>query len=258
MWSTFGPRLATARALPDVSLTTPSCVLGQRNASMAAVPRPLSQQRMATGHRSGAETLMGPTSLAQVLQRFGRLNRWSSVPVANASYHDAAKFTAWFNEGLVVVWAPTGSGKTEAALHWPLSRLKRSDRFRPYETKAAPAWRGGDAYDVVIRDEAHRSHAEPAAGDQKVLSGAQLTRAISLFTSLAGLQVWLHQRHTAQLQDVRVSGPPGSETADPVSRACGVRRLAEPLVPRAPGRELPGVVELGDFVLGALPEAGSA
>jgi hypothetical protein len=185
---------------------------------------------------------------------WAQLERWSRFGAVDRQ--DGAVPTIdlfdWLNEGRDRGWFPTRDGKIAATpdILW-------SDHHGvsiAIEAKAshAPSRRG---FDYVLLDEVRPplpfEERTASADDRSELSGALLTRALSLFTSLAGLQDWLDRRRTVRLRDADEPPRLVPDAAEPLSLACGVRRLAVPLVPRAPGGGRPGVIGLGDYVLGA-------
>ncbi|MFD3496271.1 hypothetical protein ACFWWB_37880 [Streptomyces sp. NPDC058690] len=143
---------------------------------------------------------------------------------------------SWMRRGRDLVTASTGSGKTDffltlthtsqdtatliiiEAKSYDSSRRRVSRRLEPDES-ARPL---------------------PAGTLTPTINGYQLFRAISLFTSVVGLEDWLGQRRTARLPITGAARPPFPERSEPLALACGVRRLAVPLVPRAPGPGFPG------------------
>ncbi|MEU0589773.1 hypothetical protein [Streptomyces sp. NPDC006132] len=257
-WGTFGSGPSRARTLPDVSLTVPTDALHQQLTPTVAAAQRIARQGTAFLWGQGAaETLPSSALLHQVLQQFGRLSRWTdnAVVTGGPRRSAAADIAAWYDEGKANFRFQTfvGSGKSYAACAAVAALLgrKRDRRLIFVEPKAAASSFRRDVYDLVLRDEAHRSQADPTADIQIGLNGGQLSRALTLFASLAGLQDWLHQRRTGHLQDDQGADLSVSETAEPLSEACGVLRLAVPLIPRAPGCERPDAVEHGDYVLGA-------
>ncbi|MET9410223.1 hypothetical protein ABZX90_31365 [Streptomyces sp. NPDC002935] len=207
-------------------------------------------------NRQQLATLTGDWHAHQELPvLFAQLERWSRLAAVNRQDGAAATIDIfdWIDEGKQRCWFPTSDGKIAAApdVLWPGIQHEPSFVF---EAKAshAPSRRGFDYVPLdEIRPPLPFEERTAPADDRVELSGALLTRALSLFTSLAGLQDWLDRRRTVRLRDADEPLRLVPDAVEPLSLACGVRRLAVPLVPRAPGVGRPGVIGLGDYVLGA-------
>lgn len=185
-----------------------------------------------------AEAQTPRETLTTLWQRiFAKLSGWardrdSLDPMGRDQGTAGVDLDDWVREGLDIVCFPAGGGKTEATYFLLQCKALRFDRVLPS---------CGNPRLSARPEPLESARPAPSRSELPAISGSQLIRAIDLFTSLQGLKDSLARWRTAHLPVTGEARPPLPERSEPLALACGVRRLAVPLVPRAPGPGLPGI-----------------